>query len=308
MGIITGGRYNKMMKNRWSLAWLVAIFLWAAVSAYFAYLHTFTIKTYYLDEKIDLGGRQFIVQEINAFNFESVIPDSSGTWWIDVISKLPVSLQRPFYEIVNFYSRPGITYKDTWEVDVKGVAIPRLPERTPGSLSIYIDGHLGGQGASQPDNDDYTFFSSRGDCFSPEDINQAINLILEDKDNGQKAVITLEPQWEKKYYFMRLPRKMGTDPANIARRFFELVVQGKKSEALKLVIVEKRNEFNWPSSTEIWNQMSSGDNLSYSLERQEKQGKYPVIYSLTMGGIADTAPLTVKMIKNRDHYEMIEFM
>ena len=296
-----------MMKNRRCRAILAIIGVWLAVSAYFAYLHTFSKKTYYLDEMILIGDRQIIVQEVNARNFSSDFPDFFDHWWINVANRLPVNLQIPFYQVVNFYSQPRITYKDTWEVNVKGVAIPRLPVQSPGSLSIYIDGHLRGQGSHQSDNNDYTFFNSQGDYFSAADVNQPMNLIFEDKISGQKAAIKLKPRWAKRYYFMSLPQKVGSDPSDTVRHFLAFAAQGKKSEALKLVTADKRNDFTWPSSPEIWNQMSSEDNLSFSLERQENQGKYPAIYTLTVRGTVQTAPLTVNMIKNQDDYEIIDF-
>ncbi len=297
-----------MNKRRGCLTLLIMGSVWLVVSIYFAYLHTYTIKTYFLDTKITLGDRQFIVQEVDAYRFASDFPEFSDPWWINVVNRLPVSLQMPFYKVVNFYSQPRITYKDTWEVNVKGVAIPRLPEQLPGSLSIYIDGHLRGQGSHQSDNNDYTFFNSQGDYFSAADVNQPMKLIFEDKISGQNAILQLEPQWVNKYYFMRLPPEMGGDPAETARQFFRLAAQGQQQEALQLVAAEKRNTFNWPQSTEIWNQMCSGDTLSYSLERQETQREYPLIYSLTIRETKATAPLTVNMIKNQDYYEIVEIM
>jgi len=294
-----------MMKNRRRLALLAIFGVWLAFSGYFAYLHTFTIKTFYLDEKIDLGDRQFIVQELDAYNFVRDFTDFSDHWWINVVNRLPVSLQLPFYKVVNFYSQPRITYNDTWEVDVKGIAIPRLPEQSTGYLSIFIDGHLSGQGFHQSSNDDYTFFNSQGDYFSAADVDQPLNLILEDKISGQKTALKIDPQWTKKYYFMSLPSEMGNNPADTVRQFLALVSQGKKSEALNLVTAEKRNGITWPPSTQILNQMSTEDNLSYSLERRENQGEYPVIYSLTVRGTEETVPLTVNMIKNQDYYEII---
>lgn len=293
-------------KKRGCIAFLAIIGVWLAVSAYFAYLHTFTGKTYYLDEKILIGDRQFIVQEVNARNFPADFPDFPDYWWLDVLTKLPGSLQRPFYEVVNFYSRPRITYKDTWEVDVKGVVIPRIPEQSQGSLGIYIDGHYSGRAVQQPNNEDYTFFNTRGKYYSAAEVDQPITLIFEDEGTGHKVEIKLQPQWKNKYYFMEIPREMATDPAATAHRFFDLVARDQKSEALNLITAEKRKDFTWPPGIGQLKQMSLEDNLSYSLERQENQGKYPVIYSLTLGGTAETAPLRVDLIKDQDNYEIID--
>lgn len=295
-----------MKKRRWGLAALVVVGVWAAFTAYFAYLHTFTILTCYLDKKVTLDDRQYIIQEIDVFNFEKVFPDNFNYWPLDVLEKLPVSLRRPFWEVANLYSRPSITYKDTWEVNIKGVAIPRLPEPPNGNIDIYIDGHMRGLGFQQDDNSKYTLFNSRGDNYSSAEVNQPITLVFEDENTGHKAEIKLQPQWKKKCYFMGLPGKMSADPAATARKFFALASQGQKSEALKLVTAEKRNEITWPPSTAIWNQMSLEDNLSYSLERQVNQGKYPIIYSLTIEETVETKSLTVNMIKKQNCYEIID--
>lgn len=225
---------------------------------------------------------------------------------MDVLTKLPGSLQRPFYEVVNFYSRPRITYKDTWEVDVKGVVIPRIPEQSQGSLGIYIDGHYSGKAVQQPNNEDYSFFNTRGQFYSAAEVDQAIILIFEQEGTGPKIEIKLQPEWKNKYYFMKIPREMAADPAATADRFLDLVARGRKLEALNLITPEKRKDFTWPPGIEQLNQMSLEDNLSYSLKRQENQGKYPVIYSLTLEGNAETAPLMVDMIKNQDNYEIID--
>ncbi|MDD3364442.1 MAG: hypothetical protein PHZ03_05630 [Syntrophomonas sp.] len=297
-----------MGKKRGRLAVIFIVGVWAVVTSYFAYLHTFTIMTCYLDETITLDDRQYIIQEVEAFNFENVFAEDYNYWALNVLYELPVSLQRPFYEVVNFYSRPRIAYNGTWEVNIKGVVIPRLPEPSIGNLAIYIDGNYHGRAVQQPDKKDYSFFNTRGQYYSAKEIGQPITLIFDDKSTGHKTEIQLVPQWKKKYYFMELPADMATDPADTARKFFALASQGKRQEALQLVMPEYRNKIPWPPSEEIWNKMNPEDVLNYSLERQENQSNYPVLYALTIGGTVETAPLTVNMIKNQDYYEIVDFI
>ena len=57
-----------MKKKRGGLVLLVIVGVWAVVTAYFAYQHTFVIQTCYLEEKITLDNRQYIIQEIDAVN------------------------------------------------------------------------------------------------------------------------------------------------------------------------------------------------------------------------------------------------
>lgn len=295
-----------MKKKRGYRAVLIIVGIWAVVSAYFAYVHTFSVKTCYLDKTIILDDRQYIVQEVEAVNFERNFPDSYDTWYMHVLNQLPVALQRPFYYMGSFYSRPGITYKDTWEVNIKGVAIPRLPEEAYETVDMYIDGHLRGLGHQHSDNEDYTLFNIHGDYFSPEDVDKLISLVFEDKNAGSDSVIYLEPQWKKQYYFMRLPSDMADDPAKTARQFITLASHGQKSAAIELVTAAKRNAFVWPQSLEMWQQLSSQDGLSYSLKRQENQGEYPVLYSLRVAGNENNITWTINMIKNQDHYEIVE--
>ena len=196
-----------MKKNRWGLALLVIVGVWATVTAYFAYEHTFVIKTFYLNEKITLDNRQYIIQEVDAVNFEKVFPDNFNYWPLNVLEKLPVGLRLPFWKIINFYALPQIAYNGTWEVNIKGVAIPRLLESSNGNPNIYIDGHYSGRAVQQPDNEDYSFFNTRGQYYSAEEVDQPITLIFEDKSTGHKAEIKLKPQWIKKFYFMDCHKK-----------------------------------------------------------------------------------------------------
>lgn len=299
-------RALRVKKKRGYRAVLIIVGIWAAVSAYFACLHTFTVKTCYLDETVTLDNQQYIVQEIEAVNFERDFLASYDIWYMNVLYKLPAALQRPFYYMVSFYSQPGITYKDTWEVKIKGVAIPQLPEEAYETVDMYIDGHLRGLGYQHSDNEDYTLFNIHGDYFSPEDVDKLISLVFEDKNTGSDSVIYLEPQWKKQYYFMRLPSDSADDPAKTARQFMTLASQSQKSAAIKLVTEEQRNAFVWPQSLEMWQQINSQDGLSYSLKRQENQGEYPVLYSLTVAGNENNITWTINMIKNQDHYEIVE--
>ena len=226
---------------------------------------------------------------------------------MNVLEKLPVSLRLPYWEVINFYALPRIAYNGTWEINIKGMAIPSL-EQTSENPDIYVDGHYNGRAVQQPDNEDFSFFNTRGKYYSAEEVEQPITLIFEDKSTGHKAEITLQPQWIRKHYFMELPQEMAADPADMVSHFLALAVQGNKSEALKLVTAEKRNQFTWPPAMEVMNQLRLEDNLSYSLERLENQGQYPVIYALTIGGTAETAPIGVNMVKKQDNYEIIEFL
>lgn len=294
-----------MKKNRGYLAVLVVVGAWAAFTAYFAYLHTFTIRTWYLDERIALNDRQYIIQEVDAVNFERVFPDDLNDWPWDVIEKLPVSLRRPFWELVNFYTRPQVAYSNTWEVNIKGVAIPSLGPSSE-NPDIYIDGHYNGRAVQQPNNEDYSFFNTRGKYYSAEEVDQPITLIFEDKSSGDKTEVKLVPQWEKQYYFMSSPADMAEDPADSAHRFFALASQGKKQEALQYVVPENRNELPWPPSAEIWNQMKQEDGLNYSLERQENRSQ-GVIYVLTVQGINGNESLAINLVKKQNHYEIRDF-
>ena len=296
-----------MKKKRGGLVLLMIVGVWAMVTAYFAYQHTFVIPTCYLEERITLDNRQYILQEIDAVNFEKVFPDNFNYWPLNVLEKLPVSLRLPYWEVINFYALPRIAYNGAWEINIKGMAIPSL-EPTSENPDIYVDGHYHGRAVQQPDNEDFSFFNTRGKYYSAEEVDQPITLIFEDKNTGHKAEITLQPQWINKHYFMELPQEMAADPADMVSHFLALAAQGNKSEALKLVTAEKRNEFIWPPAMEIMNQLNLEGNLSYSLERQENQGKYPVIYALTIRETEATAPLTVNMVKNQDNYEIIEIM
>ncbi len=291
-----------MNKKHGRLAGLIIIGVWAVVTVYFAWLHTFVIKTCYLDEKITLDDRQYIIQEIDAVNFERVFPDNYNYWPLDVVKKLPVSLQMPFLKVAGFYSRPWIAYSDTWEVKIKGVAIPRLGLNNE-DPKIYIDGHYGGRAVQQPDQADYSFFNTRGKYYSAGELGQSITLIIEDKGTGHKTETRLEPQWKNKYYFMGSPSDLGDDPADTARRFFALAAQGKRQEALKLVTPESRKEFPWPPYGEIWRQMNSEDVLNYSLERLENQNE-GVIYALTIQGADGSEAFLMNLIKNQNRYEI----
>lgn len=294
---------NKKCKR---LAGLIILGLWAAVTVYFAWLHTFIVQNCYLDEIITLDNRQYIIQEVDAVNFERVFQEDYNYWALNMLYKLPMSLREPFAEIVNFYSRPRIAHNGTWEVNIKGVAIPSLGlnSENPG---IYVDGHYSGRAVEQPANSDYSFFNTRGKYYSAEELNQPITLIIEDKTTGSKTETKLVPRWHKKYYFMSPPAQMAEDPEDTARKFFTLASQGRKQEALQLVVPENREGFPWPPTAGIWSQMNSVDDLHHTLERQEKQID-GVVYILRIQGIDGDETLTMDMIKNQDHYEITDII
>ncbi|MEN6349830.1 MAG: hypothetical protein ABFD08_10600 [Syntrophomonas sp.] len=298
-----------MERYKWRrLCLFVLAIIFLAVSAYFAYLHTYLVKTCYVDEKVVWGDQQVIVQKLEAYNFERDFYDYSNIWYFNIIEKLPFSLQMPFLSVCRFYSRPGITYRDTWEVNVQGIIIPGISQNDNQYLDFYIDGHLRGAGSNQPDNRNYTFFDVRGDYFTAEDMNQVIKIIFPNEKTAQKATLKVNPKWEKQYCFNKLPSNRGCDPADTVCKFFQLAAEGKKREALKLVAAENRNGFTWSLSAEKWNSLDLAGNQSFSLERLEKAGEYPVVYSLSVINRQQDINLTINLVKKQDSYEIIDIV
>lgn len=270
-----------MLKSRLLRILLALLLLWLILTAYFYYQRQVTIVEQSLNEKLNVGDCQLVVEEISFRNFDY---RSTPAWIYDYLGHFPPALKIRLEGIVNFYHHPVEFSKGTGILELKGMAIyPRYQKdcsKWINLMNVYIPGYNSVARSIYENTSNYIRFNIHVREFLRQDLDKELSVWVKDKISGESKNINIMPQWQQQKYNLleKRPLKDLDNPGETARGFLELGEAGKREEALGMVVADRRQDFPWPFTGD-WNWQDNSQ-IHYFVQQHDNYEGFKDVYSL----------------------------